>query len=160
MYLIGVDRPFVVDGLAERVDHPSDHRIAHRHTHDAAGALDLVAFFDFRVLAQQHHANLVFFQVHGETRHIMREREQFARHHLVESINPGDAVADGHHAADFVHRDLGLVVIDLLANELRNLVCFDLRHKIYSVLCKNSRLAVEQRFSAALEGLYRTGFSR
>src|SRR5208337_5164360 len=63
--LVGVDRAFVINGLAERVDHSTDHRIAHRHAHDAAGALDLVAFFDFRVLTQEHHANLVFFQVHG-----------------------------------------------------------------------------------------------
>ncbi len=104
--MIGVDRPFVVDRLAQRVDHAADHGIAHRHAHDAAGALDLVALLNFRVFAQQHHANLVFFQVHGKARHIVREGEQFARHYLVESIDTGDAIADGHHAADFVHSDL------------------------------------------------------
>ena len=128
--LVGVDRPFVVDRVAERVDHAADHGIAHGHAHDAAGALDLVALFDFGVLAHQHHADLVFFQVHGNAGDVVREREQFAGHDLVEAVDAGDAVADGHDRADFVDRDLGFVVVDLLADELCDLVCFDLRHKV------------------------------
>ena len=49
--LIGIDRPFVVDGLAQRVDYAANHRLAHGHTHNAAGALDFVALFDLRVIA-------------------------------------------------------------------------------------------------------------
>ena len=44
--LRGVDGTLAVDGLAERIDHAADQRLAHRHAHDALGALDLVAFFD------------------------------------------------------------------------------------------------------------------
>ena len=57
-------------------------RLAHRHAHDAAGALDLVALFDLGVFAQQHHAHLVFFQVHGDAGNAVREGEQFAGHDL------------------------------------------------------------------------------
>ena len=130
--LVGVDRTLVVDGIAQRIDHAADQGIAHRHAHDAAGAFDLVAFFDFGVFAQQHHAHLVFFQVHGDAGDVVREGEQFARHDLVQAINAGDAVANGHHRADFIDGDLGFVVVDLLANELGDLVCFDLRHKFDS----------------------------
>ena len=56
--------------------------------------------------------------------------EQFAGHDLVEAVDAGDTVADGHDRADFVDRDLGFVIVDLLADELSNLVCFDLCHKI------------------------------
>ena len=128
--LVGVDRSLVVDGLAERIDHATDHGFADGHAHDASGALDLVAFFHLGVLAHQHHADLVFFQVHGDTGYVVREREQFARHDLVEAVNAGDTVADRHHGADFVDRDLRFVIVDLLADELCNLVCFDLCHKI------------------------------
>ena len=130
MYSVGVERPLVVDRVAERIDHATDERVAHGHAHDAAGALDLVALFDFRVLAHQHHADLVFFQVHGDAGDVVREGEQFAGHALVEAVNAGDTVADGHDRADFVDGDLGFVVIDLLADELCDLVCFDLRHKV------------------------------
>ena len=117
-------------GTAETVDHAADHGIAHGHAHDLAGALDLVTFLNFGVVAQQHGADLVFFQVHGESRDIVREIEQFAGHDLVESVDAGDAVADGHDRADFIDSNLGFVVVDLLADELGDLVCLDLRHMI------------------------------
>ena len=127
--LVGGDRALVVDGLAQRIHHSPNQGLAHGHAHDAAGALDLVAFADLRVLAQQHHAHLVFFQVHGDAGHVVREFEQFSGHDFVEAMHPGNTVAQGDDRADFVHGDLGLVVLDLLPDQLRDLVCFDLCHK-------------------------------
>ena len=60
----------------------------------------------------------------------MWELKQFAGHDLVEAVDAGDAVADGHDRADFVDGDLRFVVVDLLPQQLCDLVCFDLRHKI------------------------------
>jgi hypothetical protein len=60
-------------------DHAADHGVAHRHAHDAAGALDLVAFFDLGVFAEQHHAHLIFFQVHGDAGHVVREGQAVRR---------------------------------------------------------------------------------
>ncbi len=37
-----------VDRLSQRVDHAAEHRVAHGHRDDAAGALDLVAFLQLR----------------------------------------------------------------------------------------------------------------
>jgi hypothetical protein len=84
---------------AQRVDHAADQRLAHRHGHDAAGALDFVAFLDLRVFAQQHRAHLVFFQVHGDAGHAVRELDQFAGHDLFEAVDAGDAVAHRDHRA-------------------------------------------------------------
>ncbi len=72
-----------------------------------AGTLDLVAFADFGVVAQQHGADLIFFQVHGQSGHAVRELKQFAGHDLVETVNARDAVAERNDRADFV--DLILV---------------------------------------------------
>ena len=130
--LVGRDGALVVDGLAERVHHAADHGIAHRHAHDAPGALDLVAFLDLGVFAEQHHADLVFFQVHGDAGHAVREGQQFAGHDLVESIDARDAVAQRDDGAGLVHGDLSFVVLDLLADQFRDFVCFDLCHKISS----------------------------
>ncbi len=132
MNLIAGDGALVVDGLAERVDHAADHGVAHGHAHDASGALDFVAFFDLGVFAEQHHADLIFFQVHGDAGHAVREREQFAGHDFVESIDARDAVAQRDDGASLVHGDLGFVVLDLLADQFRDFVCFDLCHKISS----------------------------
>src|SRR4029077_1748982 len=70
--LLGVDRTFIVDGLAEGVYDASDKRIANGHAHDPPGALDLMAFFQYGVVAEEHHADLVFFQVHGDAGNVVR----------------------------------------------------------------------------------------
>ena len=116
-------------GSAERVDHAADHGVAHGHAHDASGALDLVAFFDLGVFAEQHDADLIFFQVHGDAGYAVGEGKQFAGHDFVESIDARDAVAQRDDGAGFVHGDLGFVVLDLLADQFRDFVCFDLCHK-------------------------------
>ena len=54
--------------------------------------------------------------------------KQLAGHDLLQAVNTGDTVAQREHRADFVDRDLGFVVFDLLANELCNFVCFNLSH--------------------------------
>ncbi len=115
--------PFIVDGFAERVHHAPDHGIAHGHAHDAPGALDLVAFLDLGVLAEQHDADLIFLQVHGNAGHAVRESKQFASHDLVESIDARDAVTQSDDGAGLVHGDLGFIVLDLLADQFRDFVC-------------------------------------
>ena len=98
----GGDGALVVDGQAERVDDAADHGLAHRHAQDLAGALDLVAFANLGVVAQNHGAYLVFFEAQGESGNAVREAEQLAGHHLVEAVEAGDAVAKGDDGADFV----------------------------------------------------------
>src|SRR6185437_3166004 len=56
------------------------------------------------------------------------EAQQFAGHDLIEAVEAGDAVAEGGNGADLVDLHLGIVVRDLLAKNLRNLVCLDLSH--------------------------------
>src|SRR5712692_10066886 len=51
-----LDRAVVVDRLAERVDHASEHRLANRNFGDAPCALDLVAFLDRLRVAEERRA--------------------------------------------------------------------------------------------------------
>ena len=113
---IGGDRTLVVDRHAERVDDAADQGVADGHAHDAAGALDFVAFLDLGVFAKQDHADLILFEVHGDSGDAVREAEQLAGHDLVEAVDTGDAVTEGDDGADFVDRDLRFVVLDLLAD--------------------------------------------
>src|SRR6185369_2672563 len=53
-----VDRSLVVDRLAESVDHAAYHRLAYRHRHNRARTLNLIAFADLGVIAQNHGAHL------------------------------------------------------------------------------------------------------
>ncbi len=127
--LVGVDRSLVVDGLAERIDHAANQGIADRHRHDLAGALDLLAFTQLGVVAQQHRADLVFIQVHGQAGHAMGKLDQLARHDLVQPMDARNAVAQGDDRADFVHLHALVVVFNLLPEQLGNLVCANRRHQ-------------------------------
>ena len=137
----GDDRTLVVDGLTEGVDHAADEGVADRHAHDSAGALDLVAFLDFGGFTEQHGADLILFEVHGQARNAVGEGEQFASHDLVQAMNAGDAVANGDHGSNFIDGDLAFVVLDLLTNELCNLVCFNLGHFCSQLPAANDRRA-------------------
>ena len=63
-----------------------------------------------------------------------RKLQQFASHDFVEAMDAGDAVTEGDHRADFVDLDTGIVVWNLLPEELRDFVCLNLRHKVSSWL--------------------------
>ena len=118
-------------GCAERVHHAADQRLAHRHRHDAAGAPDFVAFLDLRVIAQQHRAHLVFFQVHGDAGDVVRELDQFARHDLFQAVDARDAVAHRDHRADLGDVDGALVILDLLAQNTGDFVRSNLSHNSF-----------------------------
>ena len=101
----GVDRALAVDRLAERVHDAADQRLADRHRHDAAGALDLIAFLDLLVVAEEHGADVVLLEVERQADDVVRELEQLARHDPLEAVDAGDAVADGDDGADLGHLD-------------------------------------------------------
>ena len=129
----GLDRALAVDGLAQRIHHAADQRLAHRHRHDAPGAPHLVAFLDLGEVAQQHGAHLVFLQVHGDARHVVRELDQLARHDLFQAMDAGDAVAHGDDRADLGDVDRPLVVLDLLAENAGYFVRSNLSHNILPI---------------------------
>ena len=59
----------------------------------------------------------------------MRELEQLPGHDFVQPMNAGDSVTQRDDRAHLVHRNLGLVILNLLAYELCYFVCFDLSHR-------------------------------
>ena len=74
----------------------------YRHAQNLARALDLFAFAKLGVVAQHHGADLILFQREGQSCNAVREGEQFARHHLVESVETRNAVAQRGDGADLV----------------------------------------------------------
>src|ERR1700733_5113690 len=126
--LVGLHGPFAVQRLPERIHHAPNHPLANRHGHNSVRALHRIAFTNLGVVAQQHRTDLIFFQVQGDAEYAVREFQHFARHAPVQTVNARDAVADGNHRADLLHRDRLLIIFDLLAQYLGDLVCLDIRH--------------------------------
>ena len=124
------DRTLAVDGLPQRVDDAAEQLFADGHRDDAAGALDDVAFLDLRVLAQQHGADAVFFEVQRDAEHAVRKLEHLAGHGALDAVHAGDAVAERHDAADLGDVDLDGVAADLVADDLGNFFSFDVHNFI------------------------------
>ena len=124
--LLRGDRSLAVDRLAERVDDAAEHLLADRHRDDAAGALDRIAFLDLGVLAEQHRADAVLFEVERDAEHAVRELEHLAGHGALDAVHARDAVADRDHGADFGHVDGWTACSDLVADDLGDLFGSDI----------------------------------
>ena len=145
------DRPLAVDRLAERVDDAADQLFADGHRNDAAGALDRVPFLDLRVVAEQHRADALLFEVQRDAENAVRKLEHLAGHRLFDAVHARDAVADRDDRADFGDVDIDGIAADLVADDLGNLFGFDV-HEFYTGPRMNARnesvrrlLALDQR---------------
>src|SRR5688572_29969070 len=114
-----------VDRLAERIDDAAEQLFADRHGNDAARALYNVTFFDFRVLAEEHGANAVFFEIQRDAKHAVRKLEHLAGHGTLDAVHARDAVAERHDAADFGDVDFDGVAANLVADDLGNFFSLD-----------------------------------
>ena len=110
-------RPLAVDRVAEPVDHPAEQAAADRHVDDRAGALDRVALADAAVVAKDHDADIVAFEIEGHALHPVRELDHLAGLDLVEAVDAGDAVADRQHLADLGDIGLAAETGDLLLQD-------------------------------------------
>ncbi len=124
-----LQRRAVVDRAAQRVNDPSQHRLADGHLEQTSGALDQVAFLHREVVAVHDAAHGVLFEVH----HLTHDRavgglefHQLARHRGREPVDPGDTIAHLDHAAHLGDFELLGVLLDLLLNNARDLVGLDL----------------------------------
>ncbi len=100
---IGLDGALAVQRVAERVDHPTDERIADRDLDHPAGGLDLVALLQAGVVAQDQGADRLLLEVEGHPHHPARELEQLRGEGPGQAVDLGDAVAhldDGADAGD------------------------------------------------------------
>ncbi len=123
--LLRGDRALAVDRLAERVDDAADQLFADRHRDDPVRPLDGVAFLDFLVVAEEHRADALLFEVQGNPEHAVRELEHLAGHRVFDAVHAGDAVADRHDRADLGHVDVDGIAADLVADDSGDFFGFD-----------------------------------
>src|SRR5262249_8203921 len=111
--VLGDDRPFAVERIAQRIDHAADHGIADRHAQQTSRAAHLVAFVDGQEVAENDYANRVFFQVEREAVDPVGELDHFAGHDATQAVDARNAVTDLQNASDFADVDLGFVLLNL-----------------------------------------------
>src|SRR5207249_9802624 len=87
-----------------------------------------VAFLQLRRFAEQHHADFYSFQIRRDSIHVVRKRQHFAGHHPFQAMHARNAVAHTNNRAHLVDRNGLLVILNLLAQNLADFVCLDVRH--------------------------------
>ena len=90
-----------------------------------------VAFLDLPVVAEQHGADAVFFEVQRDAEHAVRELEHLAGHGALDAVYARDAVAERHDGADFGDVDIDGVAADLVADDLGDLFGFDVHVDLF-----------------------------
>ena len=108
------DRAFPVEGIAERVDHTAENRVADRHSEKFAGGADFVPFLNVQVIAEDDDADAVLFEVKRQPADTAGELEHFARHHAGQPVNLSDTVPHFDNAADLAHVNMGLKLFNFL----------------------------------------------
>ena len=68
-----VDSAFSVQGLAQRIDHPADEGLTHRHLQNLAGKPHRVGLFNSFRRAEDSDAGDLFFQIQNQPKNLMRE---------------------------------------------------------------------------------------
>src|SRR6266550_1510469 len=116
------DRALVVDRAAERVDDPTEERLADRHFDDATGRLDRVALLDRAGVAEDDRTDGLLLEVEGHAHHPARELEHLEGEGRVQAIDLGDPVADLDDGADAAGLDAGVERIDRRFDDAGDLV--------------------------------------
>src|SRR5262245_31494042 len=127
--LVSLDRAFAVDRIAECVDNTAKETFADRYVHDRAGALDGLAFLNLAVVAEDHDADVVDFEVERHATHTVLELDHLAGLHIVETVGAGNAVADGKHLADLGDLSFLAEVLDLLFQDGGNFCGADVHQR-------------------------------
>ena len=135
--VVADERLAAVDRDADRVDDAAEQLLADRHLDDAAGARDDVALADRLELAEQRDADVVLLEVQHHAVDLLAagalELEQLAGHRAGQAVHARDAVAGRQHGAGLGDRDLLVVVLDLLADDVADLCGADV-HGVFLLL--------------------------
>ena len=115
---VALDRPFAIDGLAQRVHDAAQQPLAHRHLQQLAGGADLVALLELGVVAQNDDADFGLFEVQRQAGDAVAEVEHLVEHRVGQALDLGDAVADLADDADVLLGRRRLGACDLRFNFL------------------------------------------
>ena len=115
-------RPLAIQRLPQRVYHPPDETITHRHLGDPPGAAHLIPLLDLRVVSEDNHANTVLFKIECKPNNPIGELDQFVIPGPIKTMNASDAIADLNHSAHIHHCHHGAELLDLLSDDRGNIL--------------------------------------
>ena len=112
--LFAFDGRTAVDGNAQRIDDAAQHVLIDQNRGNAVGTLDAHSFLDALGGTEKYGADIVFFQVHGYGHYAVFEFNQLVFRNIGQTIDTGNAVADGENCTDFFKLDFCINLLQLL----------------------------------------------
>src|ERR1700758_1397874 len=123
--LVGFDVTAAIDRVAERVDDAAKEPIADWYRKHLAGALHLLALFNFLEVAQDHRADAVLVEVERHAQNPAGEFEQLLGHHRWQALNVRNTVAGVDDGADLLPGGVGGKRAYVLVDRALNVVSGD-----------------------------------
>ena len=114
------DLSSTVKRLAERVDHASEHTLAYVERGDSAGTSDGHSLFDLVCRSEEYGADIVLLEVHHNGLDAVFKLKEFACFGLEKAVNPDHSVADLQHCADFLESRVGVDLLQLRQQHIRD----------------------------------------
>src|SRR5699024_6020906 len=115
-----LDGAVAVDRAAQRVDHPTQQRVTHRHLQNAARAAHGVAFLDVGVIAHDHRTDGIALEVERQAVGVAGEFNHLPLHGIGQAVETTDAVGDAHHRAFGARFRRDFELLDALADQFGN----------------------------------------
>src|SRR4051794_32603409 len=98
-----MNRGPAVERVAPRLDHTIQQSLANRNVDDGARALDSLTFLDLAIVAENHDADIVGFEIGGHAAHAVIELDHLAGLHVVEAVNARNPITHREYLAHFGH---------------------------------------------------------
>src|SRR5579883_410850 len=122
------NRPLAIDWSAQRIHNTADQGFSHRNRDDPPGAFHRVTLFDVAVIAKQHNANLIFFQIEGDANGLWSKFDKLARHDILQAVNACNTVTNADYRSCFRNVRDGIEILNFRTEYARNFVCSDVSH--------------------------------
>ncbi|MBA7603754.1 hypothetical protein ES703_10871 [subsurface metagenome] len=143
--LLRLNVPAPVNRLAQGAHYPAQHGLANADLHHLSCATGQVALTHQLALAKEHQSDVVLLQVQRHAEHVMGKLHQLRGHHVVQSVDPGNAVTHHDHLAHLGHIQLNLKGVELFFQQFRDFCSIKLySHKISAPLISGQRSAISQ----------------
>ena len=116
--ILCINRTLAVNRLPDGIDNPPYEGIANWDLHDSSGPLNLIAFFDEGIFAEENRTDIILLQVENHTHDLAGELQKFTRHSLFKPVYSRNTIPDGYYYPNLFKLNTLFKTLNLFFNNL------------------------------------------